>query len=277
MKPVEAIDCVTLFPPLSRELLAVLKTLTENDWEQPTICADWSVKDVAAHLLGGNLGRLRNRTDPTPPEAPHKQNYDDLLHQIDRNNALWVEAARRISPEIMIEFLALTDGHLYNYFKSLPQDGLARITVAWASDDLPPNWFDIAREYSEKWLHQQHIREAVGQPLLTGRAWLHPVLDTFLRGLPRAYRNVQVEDGLRVAIYITGEAGGEWSLVRKDFSWQLFFGSEPGASCQVVIDQDIAWRLFSKGVSADDARPQVHISGEMTLGEPLLKMVSIMA
>jgi hypothetical protein len=115
------------------------------------------------------------------------------LDLIDRGNAEWVQVARRISPEILIEFLELTDQRLYEHFKSLDPEQPAEITVAWASDDLPPNWFDIAREYTEKWLHQQHIREAVGQPILTGRDFLFPVLDTFLRGLPRAYRGVEAQ------------------------------------------------------------------------------------
>jgi hypothetical protein len=168
---------------------------------------------------------------------------------INHDNEIWVQAARRISPEIMIEFLDLTDRHLYDHFRSLDQDALAGITVAWASESLPPNWFDIAPEYTERWLHQQHIREAVGQPLLTARAWLSPALDTFMRGPPRTFRNVKAEKGISVSVQISGEAGGEWSLVRGGFGWELFAGLDPMAACCVQVDQDLAWRLFTKGVA----------------------------
>lgn len=120
----------------------------------------------------------------------------------------------------MIELLELTDHHFYHHFKSLAPDEPAKITVAWAGNSLPPNRFDIAREYTEKWHHQQHIREAVGKPLLTERKWLFPVLDTFMRGLPHAYRNMEATDGTSISILITGEAGGEWSLVREG-KWNL--------------------------------------------------------
>jgi hypothetical protein len=149
--------------------------------------------------------------------------------------------------------------------------------VAWASDDLPPNWFDIAREYTEKWLHQQHIREAVGKPLLTERKWLFPVLDTFIRALPRTYRNIDAQNGTSVTVQVSGEAGGEWSLIRENLHWRLFTGSDPRAACTVVIDQDLAWRLFTKGVRSEDARRKVEILGDRTLGEQALEMVSIMA
>ena len=58
MKSIEPIQVVDLFPLLSKELNSVLKTLTPSDWDRLTICSPWSVKDVAAHLLGGNFGRL---------------------------------------------------------------------------------------------------------------------------------------------------------------------------------------------------------------------------
>jgi hypothetical protein len=108
---------------------------------------------VAAHLLGGSLGRLwrRDRSATTSNYPP--QPYDELLNAINHDNAFWVQAARRISPDILIEFLELTDRRLDDYFRTLAPHEPARITVAWASDRLPPDWFDIAREYTEKWLH----------------------------------------------------------------------------------------------------------------------------
>ena len=277
MKPIEPIYVVELFPPLSRELLTVLKSLQPTDWARPTICSPWSVKDVAAHLLGGNLGRLWSRAETSAPSENPARDYDELVRLINRDNELWVRAAQRISPEIMIEFIALTDHYLYDHFRSLAQDELARITVAWASDDLSPNWFDIAREYTEKWLHQQHIREAINQPLLTTRTWLFPALDTFMRGLPRTFRNLKAQNGTSVSVHITGESGGEWSLVRENLHWHLFVGRDPQAICYVQIDQDLAWRLFTKGITREDARRHVQIEGIVALGEHVLEMVSIMA
>jgi len=262
---------------LSLELITALKALQPLDWERPTICAPWRVKDVAAHLLGGNFGRLWNRSDASAqPDPPHRD-YDQLLDLINDENDLWIQAAQRISPEILIELLELTDRHLYEHFSRLDPYALAGITVAWAGDSLPPNWFDIAREYTEKWLHQQHIREAVCLPLLSGRIWLSPVLDTFMRGLPRPFRNLTTKQGVSVAVQITGEAGGDWCLVNAGKNWELFAGSDPQANCRVQIDQDLAWRLFTRGVTPQDARQHVHLDGDVRLGEKVLEMVSIMA
>jgi hypothetical protein len=43
------------------------------------------------------------------------------------------------------------------------------------------------------------------------------------------------------------------------------------------LDQDTAWRLFSKGLSPEAARPHVQIEGDEALGSRILQMVSIMA
>ena len=297
MKPVEPIDTIELFPPLSRRLIAMLRTLWPGEWNRPTACAPWTVKDVAAHLLGGNFSRLWGHHEAEKPAADLIEDYDDLVEFINRENAQWVRAARRISPMMLVELLDLTDRRLYDHFKGLDPNHLARISVGWASSDLAPNWFDVAREYTEKWLHQQHIRQAAGWPLLTEREWLHPVFDTFVRGLPRAYRGLEALAGASVTLQITGRAGGEWTLVRvaehpvgangvaehpvganrEESVWQLFAGDDPGAGCYIQIDQDTAWRLFTKGISPDEARSQATLTGDPALGEPALHMISIMA
>jgi uncharacterized protein (TIGR03083 family) len=276
MKPVEPVLTVELFPPLSRELLSLLRRLSRSEWERPTACPQWSVKDVAAHLLGGNLGRLGGGSaEASPPEAPALA-YTELVNLIDRENAEWVSAARRISPNLLIEFLAITDEQLYQHFKSLPADAPARIPVSWAGESQSPVWFDVAREYTEKWLHQQHIREAVGQPLLTGRLWLFPVFDTFMRALPRTYDAVEAPEGRRVTFHIAGEAGGDWTLTRQSGAWRLFSGASAEAAAQVRLDQDWAWRLFTRGASPAAVRPHLHIDGDAALGAGILNMVSIM-
>lgn len=274
MKPVEPILTVELFPLLSRELLKVLRALRPAEWVRPTICASWSVKDVAAHLLGGNLGRL---WESRKKSASTGQDYDALVSLINRDNESWVQAAKRISPEILIEFLELTDSHLYYLFRSLDPHEPARVPVTWAGDSQSPNWFDIAREYTEKWHHQQHIREAVGQPLLLGRQWLFPALDTFMRGMPHAYRSIEAEDGATVSVEITGEAGGGWTLVREKGAWSLVADLDPKAASRVQIDQDLAWRLFTKGADREDVRRQAQIEGDEALGSQILNMVAIMA
>jgi uncharacterized protein (TIGR03083 family) len=265
---------IELFPLLSGELLSSLRSLSPADWARPTACAPWTVKDVAAHLLGGSIGRLWDDASRVLQPGGGAGGYSELVALINRDNEEWVRAARRISRGLLIDLLELTDRRLYEHFKALADEEPARVAVAWAGEARSANWFDIAREYTEKWLHQQHIREAVGHPLLTARQWLYPVLDTFLRGLPHLYRAVDAAaEGDTIAIRITGEAGGEWSLRREGIVWQLYIGWDPSAQSRVSVGQDVAWRLFTKGLNSDIATCEVQIEGDTALGARVLELV----
>ena len=61
--------------------------------------------------------------------------------------------------------------------------------VSWAGEQESANWFDIAREFTERWHHQQQIRLAVEKPGIMTREFYYPVLDCFMRALPYSYRD----------------------------------------------------------------------------------------
>lgn len=279
MKPVIPILITDLLPPLHAELLALLRRLGDGDWNKPTVARAWSVKDIAAHLLDGDLRRLSIQRDKMPlpqPEAP-VENYGDLVSFLNQLNAEWVKAAKRLSPKILIALLEWSGEQVYQFFKTLDPYAPAIFAVAWAGEKVSPNWFDIAREYTERWHHQQQIREAVGAAGLTSRQWLQPVLDTFFRGLPHTYRNAVANDGTLISFEVRGEAGGEWTLVRENGAWRLYAGSDPDSVCQVRITQDTAWRRMTKGLSREQAASQIEIVGDKTLGAPILDMLAVMA
>jgi len=279
MKPVEPIFVTELFGEIQVELLKVLRGLSDEDWYKPTIAGAWQVRDIAAHLLDSDIRRLSFQRDKAPMVPPEKpiESYRDLVDFLNQLNADWVKAAKRISPRLLVEFLTLTGAQVTELFKSLDPFGPALFGVAWAGEQGSLNWFDIAREYTEKWHHQQQIRDAVGAAPLTSRKWLFPVLDTFLRGLPHTYRETTAEDGTRIVVTVTGEAGDQWTLSREDGTWKLYSGGSETSACAVRMDQDTAWRLLTKGLSRDEAATRVEFTGDAALGQPILGMLSVMA
>lgn len=279
MKSVEPIFVAELFCQIHSELLSLLRSLSGDDWNKPTAARLWTVKDIAAHLFDTDIRRLsyqRDKAPMVPPEAPI-ENYRDLVNFLNQLNADWVRTARRISPRLLIEFLEVTGAQVCELFKSLDPYAPALFGVAWAGEQKSQNWFDIAREYTEKWHHQQQIRDAVGAPALTSRKWLFPVLDTFLRGLPHTYRETQADEGSSVVFTIVGEAGGAWTLKREGGAWKLYTGESDSAACEVRMDQDAAWRLLTKGLSQEEATARIEIIGDDRLGKPILGMLAVMA
>ena len=103
----------------------------------------------------------------------------------------------------------------------------------------------------------------------------YPVLDCFLRGLPHAYRDIEAAEGTRIRIEVTGDCGGMWFLERGSAGWR--FGRFTGEQCaaRVVIGQEIAWRVFTKGIDRDAARSRCIIEGDRALGAHVLSLTAI--
>ena len=278
LTPMQPVFLLDRFVRLHTELMALLRNLSPADWSRPTSCALWSVKDIAAHLLDSSIRRLSFGRDglPSTPDTPISS-YADLVRYLNRLNAEWVTACRRLSPQNLIDFLDFTAAQVHAFFQSLDPYTPALFPVAWAGEDVSPNWFDIGREYTERWLHQQQIREAVGAPALTSREWLHPTLDLFVRALPFTYREVEAMPARSVRFEILGEAGGVWTLVRGTTGWELFSGVGRDPDAVVTVDQETAWKLFSKGLDREAAQKRVRIAGDRLLGEPVLGSLAVMA
>lgn len=279
MQPLEPIQTAHLLLPLHEELMTLLRGLSAAEWETATVAVPWSVRDMVAHLLDTDIRRLSFQRDGLLPVEPESaiESFGGLVAFLDQLNAEWVRAARRISPVMLLQFLNITGPQMATFLQGLDPFAPSFFPVAWAGEEQSPTWFDIAREYTEKWHHQQHIREAVGAPGLTQARWLAPVLDTFLRALPHTYHTLAAAEGTRLVVTISGEAGGAWTLAREGERWQLYQGSAPDAAAQVVLDEGVAWRLFTKGIPVEAARPHVQISGDEALGAHLLSLLAIMA
>jgi uncharacterized protein (TIGR03083 family) len=279
LAPLPRIDTLHLFPGERAALLDVLGDLSPAEWDLPTACPGWSVKDVAAHLLGDDIGRLSwGRDDYVNPAFAADLDITSLpglVTAIDRQNAVWVAGARRMSPRLLIELLALTGEWTQTYFESLDLDATG-MPVDWAGPEPAPVWLDVAREYTERWHHQQHIRDAVSRPGLKEREWFAPVLETFVRGLARPLAEVAAPEGTALRLVISGEAGGEWGALREDGGWRLGIAPGIAAAATVELDQEIAWRLFTKGIARDEARQSAHINGDRILAERVLSTVSIL-
>ncbi|MBA3260649.1 MAG: maleylpyruvate isomerase N-terminal domain-containing protein [Gemmatimonadales bacterium] len=278
LHPVRPLYLADRFAPLHVELIALLERLTPEDWDRPTAAALWSVKDIVAHLLDTSLRRLSFQRDGVIPRPDRPiESHPDLVAYLDRLNGEWVAAARRLSPGVLLDLHRFTGPRVAELFRSLDPHGRALFPVGWAGENSSENWFDVGREYTERWLHQAQIRDAVGAPGLISREWLHPVLDLFLRALPHAYREVAAAEGTGVGIGIDGEAGGSWALLREGAGWRLYEGGVPAPAARLALSQDTAWRLFSKGLSPAVARERVVIEGNLALGSPLLGALAIMA
>ena len=275
MKPPDPVIVATLLPEKLGQLISLLKSLSESDWKKPTVCPNWSVKDVALHLLGGEIGNLSRRRDGNVSKVSIND-WNEIVTFINDWNKSWVSAANCISQRLLIELLDFVGSQMCGYFKELDPYSMGG-AVSWVGPEPAPVWLDLAREYTERWHHQQHIRDAVGKPGLKQPKYFSPILETFIRALPRTYHETTADENTSVTVTINGPSGGRWSVLRASMNWNLFSGAPAEPNAEVIIDQDIAWRLFTRGINQNLAREQVIIKGNQALGLKVLEMVSIIA
>jgi len=266
-----------LFPKIDGLLVQLLRSLSSDDWEKQTVSPKWKVKDVAAHLLDTSLRGVSFNRDGYRAESSKINSSAELVAYINRLNAEGVNLYRRLSPAVLISLIEMGAKWLAEYHAGRDPYALAQYGVSWAGEDKSANWFDTAREFTERWHHQQQIRLAVGKPGIMTPELYHPVLDCFLRALPFAYRNVSGTPGTFIDIHVSGECGGHWYLYREDAGWQLIAEPTGEQVARTTIPEENAWRIFTKGISREAALEQVNVSGDTRLGLHVLDMITIVA
>lgn len=266
-----------LFPVLDAKLIELLSSLTEEQWSRRTRAGEWTVKDTAAHLLDGNLRHLSMSRDKHYGDIPKDiGGYEDLVAYLNRLNADWVQAYKRISPKVLIDLLETTGKQYADYMNTLDPWAEAIFPVAWAGEEISTNWFHAAREYAGKWTHQQQIRDAAGKDLLFEKDLYQPFIATVMCGLPHTYKNTQAPTGTSVLVKVK-ELDEEWHINKTDEGWVLRRETRLNPTSKITMDMDTAWRIFSKGVSPEAALKKVSIEGDESLGRVALGMVSVMA
>ncbi len=269
------IPVLHLFPRLNSSLIDLLTGLSPAQWNSPTVCRQWLVKDIAAHLLDTALRRVSSGRDNHFGKAPAITSDSGLVDFLNELNADWVNAYKRVSPQILVKQISAAQEDFYEYLLTIDPQSPALYPVSWAGEKESRQWFDIAREYTERWHHQQQIRLAVGAESILARDLYFPFLEISMLALPYHYSFLPVSEGVVLKVNVVGEAGGSWAIIRTGNSWQ-FTGSETETSNQVYIDQNIAWMLLSKGVDIQEAQQYWQVAGDYELGFHALKMTAFM-
>jgi uncharacterized protein (TIGR03083 family) len=265
------IDARDVFEQDRTVLLHLLRELTAEDWERPTAAAPWAVRDVVAHLLGDDVGRLSRMRDGHRVGSPAAD--ETLATFIHRLNDEWVRAAGRISPRLLIDMLEVTTPQVLDLWRAVDLDATGE-PVSWAGPDPAPVWLDCARDFTEYWVHQQQIREATGRQAASEPAVIRTVLDTFLRAMPYTLAGLSRPAGSALTVVVGGPAGGRWSWRSDGEQW---WPSDQGEDRTTIveIDAELLWRLCVRMVEPEEAQQRVTVTGDHEPAATALRIVSI--
>lgn len=207
MEPIDAasIDVVLdAYGPERAALLAFLEGLSDSDWDQPTECPAYSVKGIATHVLGDDLSLLSRQRDGAVQGlvlVAEKMPGVDFRTLLDAFNDQWVEAARFVSPAMLIALLRFSGEQTLGYYREVdptsPGEPVPMFNPQMGTPS--PFWHAIAREFLERWVHHSQIRRALGQ-----RSFMDPTL---------------LEVGVRIVASAAGvppiapsAGGGDWAI-----------------------------------------------------------------
>ena len=276
----KAVDTIHLFEDLSQELIYFLAELKPDEWNTPSPIAGRSVKDLAAHLADGSMRRISMQRDHYFPAHQHDlTQYEQLIDYIQELNQSWMEAMRRLSPRVIMEMIKKYDKEVFELFSALKPEDDALLPVAWAYQQVSPNWFDIAREYTEKWHHQMQMRMATGRTLLMSERFLKPVYETFLLALPAHLNHLALfyENHL-LEIEITGEIRLRNRLHCKNQVWSFVDLTATTAQTSLRIPASIGWILFTNtDRNISNYLNNIVLEGNTELGYAVLNLKTVLS
>lgn len=249
-------------------LLGLLARLSDAQWALPTAAPHWSVKDIALHLLDVDLGWLaRDRDHDRTGIIAVPSDHEEFVRGLAQRNQRWVDGTRILSPRLITDMLRWAGEQLDAHLGTV--DLAAPSSVYWAGE--MPLWFDLAREFTERWVHYRQIQEAVA-PAGHGEQpdeYLPLVLRTFIWGFPHQYQ-APAPAGTAIAVEVPG--AGTWTLTSTATGWTLGEGRAATPAARLRMSGEAAWRLLTG--SRYDAR-QVQLSGDPALAGPLLRVRGI--
>jgi uncharacterized protein (TIGR03083 family) len=271
----DPILCAHLLRRVDERLIDLLSSLTSSEWDVQTIAPLWKVRDVAAHLLDTALRKLSMVRDSCYVERVNIRSPQDLITLVNCLNREGVTVYRRLSPPVLIDMMRVACEQSARFHESLDPFAPATFAVTWAGEETSLNWFDTARELTERWHHQQQIRLATHRPGIMTPELYYPVLDCFVRALPYLYRDVDATVGTSLLLEISGECGGRWLLSRGSTQWGFVKPVVGEFASRVTIPQELAWRVFTKGIDRDAARRQIEVEGNRDLAEKVFQLTAV--
>ena len=232
-------------------MLELLGKLDTADWERPTDCIGWSVRDVVAHLVGLLEESVRFRV--MARHALTARRRYPTLNLLDGGNAVQLDDRRGAAPaELRAEFARLAPRAVRARTR-LP--ALIRRTRPPAGFTLPPDIsygqvLDVI-VVRDALMHRIDIARACGRemPLVEGDV---EVVAQVIRDLDRYW------SGPPLVLELTGPAGGRWRLgegepvatARLDaVAFCRSLSGRPGdLDCEVTGDQDVERALVGARV-----------------------------
>ena len=238
--------------------------LPDGQWDLPTGCPGWTVKDHVSHLVDYEaraLGRPAPEHEPGP--LPHVKN------EMGRANEVGVDVRRpRPGAQVLGEFREVTGERLTRLRALTAQD----LTTPVTTPAGPGTMADLLTlRVMDSWTHEQDIRRATGRPGHSDGPAADEAVGYFTRFLPYVVgKRAAAPEGSKVVFRI----GGRDPVAVQVVAGRGSVVTDPdGATVSLVIPVT-TFAALAGGRS--DVPDDVYISGDRRLGQRVLASMSLM-
>ncbi len=242
------------------------------EWDLPTECPGWTVRDAVSHLIGIERTLLG---DPPPPPLdelpPHVEN------EIGARNEAWVAPRRSWSgPSVLEEFRDVTARRLADLRSSPP----ARFDEVGPSPvgEVPYREFMNVR-VMDSWVHEQDIRVATGRPGHDSGPAAQLSLDRLCSAMPFVVgKQAAAPEGASVRFELRGPLSRRIDVVVRDGRAKAVTSLDGQPTAVLDMAVEVFWRLACGRVDGPAARVAglVKGGGDTELAYRVLDAMSFM-
>jgi uncharacterized protein (TIGR03083 family) len=246
--------------------------LGDEEWELPSECPGWTVRDVLSHLIGIERTLLGDAAPPPLNELPrHVEN------EVGARNEAWV-APRRSRPgrEILHEFHEVAARRVAQ-LRSWPRSRFDDIGPSPVGD-VPYREFMHVR-VMDSWVHEQDIRVATGRPGHESGPAAELSLDRLCSGVPFIVgKQAGAPDGAAVRFELRGSLPRRIDVMVRDGRAKAVSVPDEQVTTSLDMAVEVFWRLTCGRVDGKAARLAglVEVGGDTELGSRVLDSMAFM-
>lgn len=214
--PLDHAEAARLARAELERFLAVLETLTDEDWGRPTACPLWDVRQVVAHVAGAaaaftNWSLFRRQADPSV-QRPYRARG---LSQLDAMNQIQVDDRAGRTPGELVAELRQVGPRAIATRHRLPGPLRAiRVRLPPLGGWVPIGYLTDMIYTRDLWMHRLDLCRAVDRPMRLEPAHDGRLTALVVRDLGRARAFRAALGPVSVLYRLAGPAGGSWHLGR---------------------------------------------------------------
>lgn len=246
--------------------------LSEEEWQLPTECPDWTVQDLVAHMTGIEcvlLGR------PAPEHVPARAGT--LPNAIAERNEVHVDYRRsQLGRMVLEEFREVTADRL-RALRSLGEEAFSQrswtpIGTGTYRDLMQMRIFDC-------YVHEQDIRRAIGRPgNLDGFLASHALRSAAILIGRVLGERVHLLEGTTFVLNVTGAMSERWGYVARGTCLHPLPEIPASPSLELSLDFETFLRLVCGRIAPQVALAEhrVCIEGDSVLGLAVLTHLNVL-